>query len=57
VGGIGVPTALIPRIMLGLEGNHHQAGAADNGWLVPMAPAVGDVRASRGRVTIYRNTP
>jgi hypothetical protein len=57
VGGIGVPDALIPRLMLGLEGEHHQAGAADNGVLIPLPSAVGDVRASLGRVTMYRSTP
>jgi hypothetical protein len=55
--GLPLPGAVIPRLMLALEQNHHQAGAADNGVLIPLPSLVGDVRAGRGRITLYKNTP
>jgi hypothetical protein len=55
--GLPLPDPVIPRLMLALEQNHHQAGAADNGVLIPLPPAVGDVRAAHGRITLYKSTP
>jgi hypothetical protein len=55
--GVPLPGAVIPRLMLALEQNHHQAGAADNGVLIPLPSMVGDVRAGHGRITLYKNTP
>jgi hypothetical protein len=57
VRGLPLPAPIIPRLMLALEQNHHQAGAADNGVLIPLPPAVGDVRAAHGRITLYKSTP
>lgn len=55
--GISLPAPVIPSLMAALEQNHHQAGAAENGVLFPLPPAVGDVRAAHGRITLYKSTP
>jgi hypothetical protein len=55
--GLPLPSPVIPRLLLALERTHHQAGAADDGVLIPLPPVVGDVRANRGRITLYRATP
>jgi len=55
--GLALPAPIIPRLMLALEHTHHQAGAADDGVLIPLPPMVGDVRAGHGRITLYKNTP
>jgi hypothetical protein len=57
VRGLTLPAAVIPRLMQALEQNHHQAGAADNGVLISLPPVVGDVRATHGRITLYKSTP
>jgi hypothetical protein len=57
VRGLSLPAPVISRLMQGLEQNHHQAGAAENGVLIPLPPAVGDVRAANGRITLYKSTP
>jgi hypothetical protein len=55
--GLPLPSPVIPRLLLALERTHHQAGAADDGVLVPLPSVVGDVRANRGRITLYKATP
>ena len=55
--GLPLPAPIVPRLMLALERNHHQAGAADNGVLIPLPPMVGDVRAGHGRIPLYKSTP
>jgi hypothetical protein len=57
VRGLSLPDALIPRLLLALERTHHQAGVADNGVLIPLPSMVGDVRATHGRITLYKSTP
>jgi hypothetical protein len=57
VRGLSLPEPVIPRLMQGLEQNHQQAGAVDTGVLIPLPPAVGDVRAALGRITLYKSTP
>jgi hypothetical protein len=57
VRGLALPDAVIPRLLLALERTHHQVGAADNGVLIPLPSMVGDVRATHGRITLYKGTP
>jgi hypothetical protein len=57
VRGLTLPDAVSPRLLLALERTHHQVGAADNGVLIPLPAVVGDVRATHGRITLYKSTP
>jgi hypothetical protein len=52
VGSFDVPGPVVPRLVAALR-----KGRTGNALLVPLPEGVGDVRVSRGRVTLYRAAP
>lgn len=55
--GVPVPGALIPQVIRKIEVGAHPAGLAANALLVNVPPYVADIRATRGRITLYKNEP
>lgn len=52
-----VPSALIPQLVHKVESGPHPQGLAPNALLVNVPPYVADIRAVRGRITVYKNQP
>ncbi len=54
---LSLPRRMIPRLMREVRRGAVPDSVAENGLPFEKPPFVGDVRASKGRVTIYRATP
>ena len=57
VHGLPIPGLLIPQVVSRIENGPHPAGLASNALLVNVPPYVADIRATRSRITLYKNEP
>ena len=55
LGRIGVPTALVPRLLTQMKRGKAVEGVSQNGLPMVMPPYISDVRISNGRITLYKS--
>ena len=57
VADLSLPQAAIPRLLGRLDSRPRPEGVSPNGIAITLPEHVGDVRVSRGSITLYRSTP
>lgn len=57
IGEFGVPKPLLPKLVSSTRRGTVGSDISDDGYPVELPPYVGDVRISRGRITVYRADP
>lgn len=57
LGNFPLPSATIPRVVARVRRGAVPAGVAPDAFPVPVPEYIGDVRITRGRVTLYKTTP
>jgi hypothetical protein len=55
--GVSVPGPMIPRLLRRVDSGLHPAGMAANALLVNVPAYVADIRASSGKILIYKSEP
>jgi hypothetical protein len=54
---LSLPRAAIPRLLARLDASVRPEGVSPNGIAITIPEYIGDVRISRGEITLYRRTP
>lgn len=57
IGQLDIPARIIPRLVRQMGRGMRPEGLADDALPLVVPPYIADVRAARGRLTLYRNTP
>ena len=57
IADLSLPRAAIPRLLARLDASARPEGVAPNGIAISIPEYIGDVRVSRGEITLYRRTP
>lgn len=57
IGDFAVPGAVVPRLVQAIKRQPARAGVDAAAFSVRLPNGVGDVRVSRGRITLYRSAP
>ena len=52
---IGLPDALVTRLVHAVTSGPRQAGLSDNGLPIAIRSYIGDVRVQNGKITLYKN--
>lgn len=55
VGKIGIPKAMIPRLLKQMSRAPRPEGTADDAVPLPLPSYIGDIRVANGRITLYKN--
>jgi hypothetical protein len=56
IADLSLPRAAIPRLLARLDASVRPEGVAPNGIAISIPEYIGDVRVSRGEITLYRRT-